>query len=158
MAKPRDYKAEYARRVANARAKGYSRSQARGHPRKGESHIGERYSVAPRITKIFSQTSQRIYDVDIQYDLEEVYHLVQTARGNAFAVFLRFDYTNEVGERQHWSSKMVALRGHSTEYVMSQLMDWLAGFFKKYKGKVIDFEEYEEPDIANAELVFVTKR
>lgn len=158
MPKPRDYRAEYARRVANARAKGYSRSQARGHPRKGEPRIGTRYSVAPRITKIFSQTSQRIYNVDIQYNTEEIYHLVQTARGNAFAVFLRFDYTDAVGQRQHWSSKMVALRGHSTDSVVSQLTDWLAAFFKKYKGKVIDFEEYNEPDIGDAELVFVTKR
>lgn len=36
MAKPRDYKAEYARRVRSAEARGLSRSQARGHPRKGE--------------------------------------------------------------------------------------------------------------------------
>jgi hypothetical protein len=36
MARKRDYKAEYARRIARGKALGLSRSQARGHPRKGE--------------------------------------------------------------------------------------------------------------------------
>lgn len=36
MARQRDYKAEYARRIARGKALGLSRSQARGHPRKGE--------------------------------------------------------------------------------------------------------------------------
>lgn len=34
--KPRNYQAEYTRRIANAIAKGHSRSQARGHARAGE--------------------------------------------------------------------------------------------------------------------------
>lgn len=34
--KPRDYKAEYARRITSGRRRGLSPSQARGHPRKGE--------------------------------------------------------------------------------------------------------------------------
>lgn len=34
--KRRDYAAEYARRIAQAQAKGLSRTQARGHPRPGE--------------------------------------------------------------------------------------------------------------------------
>lgn len=33
MARPRDYAAEYARRIARGQARGLSRSQARGHPR-----------------------------------------------------------------------------------------------------------------------------
>ena len=36
MARRRDYQAEYQRRVANASARGLSRSQARGHARAGE--------------------------------------------------------------------------------------------------------------------------
>jgi hypothetical protein len=36
MAKKRDYKAEYRRRIANAEKRGLTRSQARGHPRPGE--------------------------------------------------------------------------------------------------------------------------
>lgn len=36
MARQRDFKSEYARRIANAAAKGQSRSQARGHARTGE--------------------------------------------------------------------------------------------------------------------------
>jgi hypothetical protein len=39
MAKPRDYKTEYARRVAQGAAKGLSRSQARGHARRGEVQV-----------------------------------------------------------------------------------------------------------------------
>jgi hypothetical protein len=34
--KPRDYKAEYARRIRNAEARGLTRSQARGHPKRKE--------------------------------------------------------------------------------------------------------------------------
>ncbi len=39
MARPRNYKAEYARRIANAKKRGLSRSQARGHARPGEKPI-----------------------------------------------------------------------------------------------------------------------
>lgn len=39
MAKTRDYKAEYARRIANAKKRGLSRAQARGHARAGERPI-----------------------------------------------------------------------------------------------------------------------
>ena len=39
MARQRDYKAEYARRIARGRARGLSRSQARGHARPGEKAI-----------------------------------------------------------------------------------------------------------------------
>ena len=37
--KQRDYKAEYKRRIARAKEKGYSRAVARGHARKGEAGI-----------------------------------------------------------------------------------------------------------------------
>lgn len=40
MARARDYKAEYRRRLANAAKRGLSRSQARGHPKPGEKHLG----------------------------------------------------------------------------------------------------------------------
>lgn len=36
--RPRDYRAEYRRRIRNAEARGLSRSQARGHPRRSEAH------------------------------------------------------------------------------------------------------------------------
>lgn len=39
MARKRDYKAEYQRRIANAEKRGLSRSQARGHARPGERGI-----------------------------------------------------------------------------------------------------------------------
>lgn len=39
MAKQRDYKAEYARRIANAKKRGLSRSQGRGHAKAGEKPI-----------------------------------------------------------------------------------------------------------------------
>lgn len=39
MLQKRDYKAEYARRIANAAKRGLSRSQARGHARAGETTI-----------------------------------------------------------------------------------------------------------------------
>lgn len=39
MARSRDYKAEYQRRIARAAARGLSRSQARGHARSGEAAI-----------------------------------------------------------------------------------------------------------------------
>lgn len=41
MAKPRDYRAEYTRRIERGLARGLSRSQARGHPRPGESHTAK---------------------------------------------------------------------------------------------------------------------
>jgi hypothetical protein len=43
----RDYRAEYARRIARGRAKGLSRSQARGHPAANEKHISRKRKPAP---------------------------------------------------------------------------------------------------------------
>lgn len=39
MARKRDYKAEYARRIERGMARGLSRSQSRGHAKAGEQHI-----------------------------------------------------------------------------------------------------------------------
>lgn len=46
VAKPRDYQAEYARRIERAMARGLSRSQARGHPRIGEAAASPRHPSA----------------------------------------------------------------------------------------------------------------
>ena len=45
--RPRDYKAEYQRRVGRGLAKGLSRSQARGHPRHHEPHVAEIAKARP---------------------------------------------------------------------------------------------------------------
>jgi len=42
MARKRDYKAEYARRIARGKKLGLSRSQARGHPRRKEQRLRKR--------------------------------------------------------------------------------------------------------------------
>jgi hypothetical protein len=41
MPKKRDYKAEYQRRIQRASEKGFSRAQARGHPKAGEKPISK---------------------------------------------------------------------------------------------------------------------
>ena len=45
MARQRDFKAEYARRIARARRRGLSRSQGRGHARHGEAPARPRQTV-----------------------------------------------------------------------------------------------------------------
>lgn len=42
----RNYRAEYARRIASAEVRGFSRSQARGHPRVGEAPVTRRSPAA----------------------------------------------------------------------------------------------------------------
>ena len=42
MARARNYKAEYQRRIANAEKRGLTRSQARGHAKAGEAVVGKR--------------------------------------------------------------------------------------------------------------------
>ena len=63
MARTRDFKAEYARRIANAAARGLSRSQARGHARTGEAQIkGPKSKTDDRLEaalKVLRQTGDR---------------------------------------------------------------------------------------------------
>ena len=63
MARQRDFKAEYARRIASAKARGLSRSQARGHARTGEAHIkGPKSKSDDRLEaalKVLRQTGDR---------------------------------------------------------------------------------------------------
>ncbi len=49
----RDYKAEYARRIEQAKAKGLSRSQARGHPKANERLATERSPERPTYSAQF---------------------------------------------------------------------------------------------------------
>lgn len=64
MAKrPRDYRAEYQRRLANAEKRGLSRSQARGHAKAGEAAVGKRSSKVDtrfeEALKLYRQTGKR---------------------------------------------------------------------------------------------------
>lgn len=63
MKKPRDYKEEYARRTAQAAAKGVSRSQARGHPRKGERLVSMRLQ---------RRASKKEYDPRLEQGLKQM--------------------------------------------------------------------------------------
>jgi hypothetical protein len=45
--RPRNYAAEYARRIARAATKGLTRSQARGHPRAGEAPVSTKRPPKP---------------------------------------------------------------------------------------------------------------
>ncbi len=60
--KPRDYKAEYARRIRNATKKGYSRSQARGHAKLTELSISAekvRVKVGKDAKRVFGRKPKR---------------------------------------------------------------------------------------------------
>lgn len=59
MAKPRDYKAEYQRRIERNLAKGYSRSQARGHARTRELRVSDKNLLATNREKL-EQRIQRM--------------------------------------------------------------------------------------------------
>lgn len=50
MARQRDYKAEYARRIARGKARGLTRSQARGHP-KAKERFASGKSATPKSTE-----------------------------------------------------------------------------------------------------------
>ena len=60
MSKPRNYQAEYARRIASGLAQGLSRSQARGHPKPKEAatsakHIKQKPVYDPRLEEGLKQ-------------------------------------------------------------------------------------------------------
>ena len=64
MARKRDYKAEYKRRLANAARRGLSRSQARGHAKAGEKSIRARRATnsaqLESALKAYRQTGRQI--------------------------------------------------------------------------------------------------
>lgn len=60
MARKRNYKKEYARRIARAEARGLSRSQARGHPKANETYITSR-SAAPLTDEKVSAALRSLY-------------------------------------------------------------------------------------------------
>jgi hypothetical protein len=55
MARKRDYRAEYARRIANAEMRGLTRSQARGHARPGEATLRSSRSAPENLEAAFRE-------------------------------------------------------------------------------------------------------
>ncbi len=60
MAGKRDYRAEYARRIARAEELGLSRSQARGHPRSGEAAVSN-LKRSGQVSETPNTTLERFY-------------------------------------------------------------------------------------------------
>lgn len=97
--KPRNYAAEYARRIARAKQKGYSKSVARGHARKGEAGIktAQFLGIKPGadLDKIIAADARKVFgrkpkresgEAPVQY--EEKLREMQRQRG-------RFEWTDE---------------------------------------------------------------
>lgn len=62
----RDYKAEYARRVASAERRGLSRTQARGHPREGEPSAQAIRDATRTIANVYERRGLNVSDQDFQ--------------------------------------------------------------------------------------------
>lgn len=60
--KKRDYAAEYRRRIDRAQAAGYSKSVARGHPKRNEVslRIAKRLKIPPQETALIAAAKQKI--------------------------------------------------------------------------------------------------
>jgi hypothetical protein len=59
MARIRDHKKAYAARIARGEARGLTRSQARGHPRKGETYVSRR-AGASRLDRTLEEGIRRL--------------------------------------------------------------------------------------------------
>lgn len=120
MARQRDYRAEYQRRIANAAKRGLSRSQARGHARSGEAPL------RPQPVKSDAQLEAALKL------LRQTGHQGRAAKeaGVSAERFRRFLRSNALAERQgkHWqiadhrTRKMTVITGG--EVVVITLRDF----------------------------------
>jgi|SRR6185503_5956913 len=100
----RDYKAEYARRIANALKKGKTRQQARGH--RAQEHITrrEREIAEEGITKaqtriVFNWASHRLFTVK-DHDIDAM-DVVAWAQEAGYDAFKQYRHTWDAARRQY---------------------------------------------------------
>ena len=100
----RDFKAEYARRIANALKKGKTRQQARGH--RPQEHIArrEREIAEEGITKaqtriVFNWAANRLYQIK-DHEIEAT-DVVTWAQEVGYDAFKQYRHTWEAARRQY---------------------------------------------------------
>lgn len=111
----RDYKAEYRRRIERAEELGYSRSMARGHPKKGEIGINkERRIVYQNLKTYHDSTSRKAHEAlkDTVFTMREmaeglpaIYQKgeVKYLNGRMQEIFIRLAKEAGFTERQAYS-------------------------------------------------------
>ena len=123
--KPRDYKAEYARRVRNAESRGLSRSQARGHAREKQGELPAtviRKGNLPPWLRIRIEQGQTVVRLPHELDLQQRESILAYLREKGKNA-IRLVYRHPGEESHGGTSGWVSIRTEPDRELAEQKME-----------------------------------
>lgn len=99
MKRKRDYKAEYQRRLQRAAELGYSRTMARGHPKKNELSIVQERKIVLRNLKDYKESTSR----EVHERLKDTVFAMAERGGGMQKLFIRLALEAGFSDRQAYT-------------------------------------------------------